>query len=227
MPTEEPHDELPAIHRREFLGVTGVLLSRHEKPSEQSDQNIVPQADTALSVNTTIRRLAIPPSYLGEGWTLEFDSLVDASLETPHVIVTETAYRTKIILGEGRVEGLQQLQQEGITEFSELCYKRTIDGVTQELYLVDIWRCVSNSVCLALWSHSFAEAESRGYSAFPNLGDAAVESLGGWSQKGKIAFRRFNVVATIVGPTPNATAPRNFAEQFDRRIQTLAEIVTH
>ena len=215
----------PNVPRRAFLGVAGSVATRGLVPGECNASRPAEHQERAPVVLEPVRRIAIEPGVLGPEWKLEFDLVADTS--SPSAVMSDCTATKQIAKAMGgAAQYISELRTGGIRQCAELAYYAVRDGQRGEGYHVDAWVYESTGAVISAWNRTFTTAEEAGYVPVVGLGDAAFESVGGWSLPGKLISHRYNVVFSVVGFGPDTSA-RFLAEHFDRRIQELAKMPGH
>lgn len=220
------NDQELTVDRRAFLGVAGASLASTGLEPAPSAVAEAKSARSERRFNGPIRRIAIDPARIGEGWKLAIDEVADCTSGMPQSIASDTSSSAlwtlvadKAPAANAMVLQLQQrLIQDGLRASSELDYHKTGDHAGT--YSVRVAVFDSAEQCARFLKGTIADPAVSGYTALENLGDEGYESTGGWSVPGKIRFRRANVFVSVAPMVREPNTPF-VAQEFDSLITTL------
>jgi hypothetical protein len=210
------------IPRRTFLGAAGSIAIPDIVPEPCDATRSSDAKSSTPIVSVPVRRLAVDPKLLGTDWRLQFDLVLDTTAGSAHAVMSDTTAQKPLAEAMGgKAAYIAEAARGDLRECAELGYFAERDGRRFESYYVKVWLFNCLAAAESAWRRSFAAPAEAGFVLLEKLGEQAYESHGGWSIRGKLVFRRFNVVTSVLGLGQN-TSTRWLAEQFDRRLQELA-----
>lgn len=212
------HETDQELSRREFLGLFAGLLAAGPHGAADFASG---DRSGARCFPGHLPDLIVPPAVIGPEWRLDYDALL-ASLDHPEGWILNEMSRLGLLcswMDMAPASLGRWLSERGVRAAAELDYFAEHEGRRGSGCFVELLLYETTDICRGRWEATFADPDQAGFIERRELGDAAYESFGKWSFKGKLFFRRKNLSVAVIGIGHDDLALKT-ARLFDARIQS-------